>query len=110
MELPAHTSSTTSRELEQLAEEQALGKKATNLGCPGSETPHAIATAVSGSPTKFPDETAISGGDQTSTVPTAIKRGQTTAIATAIPRGPATAHAAATPGGATRIQASTWKS
>ena len=109
MELPAHTSATTARELEQLAEEQALGE-ATNLGCPGPETPIAITTAVSSGPTKFPGKTATSGGNQTSTVPAAIKRGQATAIATAIPRGPATAHAATTPGGSTTIQTSTRKS
>jgi hypothetical protein len=99
----------TSRELEQLAKEQALGE-ATNLGCPGSETPNAITTAVSSGPTKIPGKTATSRGDQTSTVPAAIKRGQATAIATAIPRGPATAYAATTPGGATSIRTSIWKS
>jgi NAD(P)H-nitrite reductase large subunit len=61
MELPAYTAATTSRELEQLAKEQALGEAA-NLGCSGLETPNAITTAVSGCPTKIPGKTAISRG------------------------------------------------
>src|ERR1035441_2129933 len=73
MELPAHTSAATPRELEQLAEEQALGK-ATNLGCPGFETRNTITTAVSSGPTEISGKTASSRGNQTSTNPAAIPR------------------------------------
>ena len=113
MELPAHTSATTSGELEQLAEEQALGE-ATNLGCSGLETPDAVTTAVSGCPAESQGKTASSRDDQTSAVPAASQRGQATAIATAITTGPATAFTAttcrATACTATTIRTTTWKS
>ena len=47
MEFPASTSRTTSRELERLGKEQALGKAA-NLGRPGFEAP--VAGAIRRSP------------------------------------------------------------
>ena len=83
MELPANTSPTTSKELEQLGKEQALGE-ATNLGCPGVETPNPIAAPVSSG------QTATSGK-------------------TATPGGPTPALTATTPGGATTLSARTGK-
>jgi len=59
MELPAHTPPAASKELEQLAKEQALGKAA-NVGCPGFETPNAFTAAVSSDPTKITGKIARS--------------------------------------------------
>jgi len=110
MELPAYTSSTTSRELEQLAKEQALGEAA-NVGCPGFETTNAVTTTISGAPTKISGTATISRGGQTSTGTTTIPRSrQTSTAAATIPTSPATARAASKPGGATSIRSSTWKS
>jgi len=104
MELPANPPPTTATELERLGKKQALGK-ATNLGCPGFETPNAIATAVSGGPAKIPGKTAIPRGGET----TSSKGSQTTAIATAIRCGTTTAVTAATPGGTATIETSKGK-
>ena len=92
---PADPSPATSTELEHLEEEQPLGEAA-NLGCPGVETPDAIATAVSSGTTGIAGKTAIPGGPATG-------------IPTATPGGPVAALTAATPGGAKTIQAETGK-
>jgi hypothetical protein len=64
---------------EQLGKKQALGE-ATNLGCPGFETPNAITKTVSRGQTRISGKTAFSRGGQTRTIPTRIPRGQTTAL------------------------------
>jgi hypothetical protein len=96
MELPANTSPTTSKELEQLGEEQTLGE-ATNLGCPRVETPNAITAPVSSGQTTTSGKTAIP------------RTGQTAAIPTTIPGGPTPALTATTPGGTTTLSARTGK-
>ena len=82
MEPRTNTPRTSPTELAQLGKEQTLGE-AKFLGCQRFETPNAITTAVSSG------STTISG--------------KTTTIATAIPRGQTTALTAATPGDTTTI-------
>ncbi len=79
MELPADTSPTTSKELEQLGKEQVLGE-ATKLGCPRVETPKAITAPVLSGQTATSGKTAIPGGDQASAIPTTIPGGPTPAL------------------------------